>query len=318
MRKDDVVPGRSHHTFDLSAYVGAATRAFDVARTSYYLVLVTCGLVFLFLIGVYPYKSFPSELDYLNAQKSELDTLNGEQRALTSLQERTGEGALEEPIQEYEHEKRQLLADLHCTLTEGDDDCSEATVAELETDALTEEEIIAVADRRRSQLQAIGTGFRVPVLDQVIAPTFVPLVCSILLAVMLVILRMTVRNWRGSLELLLPDARSAGVLPSAYRLVAINSLSARAVSTSAMLRRTHDSIVVALHLVPALLVVILLLRHRHVFQFGPSWNRQISVPTVIGHVLGLVVIVWAGLASAINVVSVRRTLQGIRAEIDMP
>jgi hypothetical protein len=297
--------------FELSAYLAANTLAFDAVRRSYSILFVMCGLLLLFLVRVAPVRNLPSLLEYIDRGKSELNSVNGELKALGDYMEQIHEPALGENLNELQSKKRQIIADLYCTVTgeaDASGECSTPTAENLRLKALDEATVLKVIDGRRNELLAIGTGFKVPLLDAVIEPQYVPLMSTVLLVVLLTSLRATVRNWCATLSLSLHDARSAGCLKLTRRLIQLNSLFATKGSGGKLRELTRRAAIVMAHMTPLALNGTLLWRHRYVFS---DLAGKTSILAVIGYSAGMALILWASLFSAIEIVKAKTLVQAL-------
>lgn len=298
--------------FELSAYLAANTLAFDAVRRNYSILFVMCGLLLLFLVCVEPVRNLPSLLAYIDNEKSRINSIKGEIKGLAEYMDKINEGALLENLNELESEKREIIANVYCKVTgeaDASGECSTPTAELLRLETLDEATVLKVIDGRRNELLAIGTGFRVPLLDAVIEPQYVPLISTVLFVVMLTSLRAAVRNWCATLSLSLQDARSAGCLKLTQRLLQLNSLFATQGAGGKLRELTRRAAVVMAHMTPLALNAALLWRHRYVFS---DLAGKTSILAVIGYSAGMALILLASLFSAIEIVKAKTLVQAVQ------
>jgi hypothetical protein len=212
--------------FDFSEYLDSASRAFDVARVSYRLVLIFCASLVVFAIQGNPYKGSREYLSDLTKEKARIDEISGRIKGLEAFEEATKEGAVGELINEAESDKRKLMADLYAEIMGTPDEVDRIT-ERLKDDKLTENEFNdAVAAELAKQYQfGVAAGLKVPLLDVVIERERIPTLFSILVAGFVWLLTISVTNLKRALQLFLNEAAEAGSAKKACDLLSMRGLS---------------------------------------------------------------------------------------------
>ena len=212
--------------FDFSEYLDSASRAFDVARVSYRLVLILCASLVVFAIQGKPYKGSKEYLSDLTRAKTQIDEISGRIRGLEAFMESTKEGALGELIDADEHERRTLMAQLYAKIM-GTPDEVDQIVERLQDDKLTENGFNdALAAELAKQYQfGVAAGLKVPLLDVVIERERIPTLFSILVAGFVWLLAISVTNFKRALQLFLNEAVEAGSAKKACDLLSMRGLS---------------------------------------------------------------------------------------------
>jgi hypothetical protein len=153
--------------FAFSEYLDSVTRAFDLARNSYRLILVVCAALIVFAIQGEPYKGSKKYLNHLMQAKAEIDEESGWIKGIEVVRAATNEPALSEPIGEAESRKRKIMARLYAEL-QGTPDEVEKIKKQLEEEALTEKQVSdALSSELAKQYQfGVAAGLKVPLLVQ--------------------------------------------------------------------------------------------------------------------------------------------------------
>lgn len=306
----------SAEPFDLPTYTQAVTRAFDIARTTYNVLVLMCGLMFLFLVRAPAFRGTPSSLDYLAERKAAFNMLEGEAQGLIELQK--SDPAARGAIAEVRREQSKILADMYCAVTAPSSaECVNATAQKLIKRNLDPDEVRRAIESRQKELMVVGTGFRVPLLNEVIEPAHVPLISTIVVCLTMLVLRAATANWLSSVQWYLAEARRAARLRSAYHLAAMSALSIPAPGGQRAAEWVWIAFVVGLHFIPAALVGVLIWRHRYIFQADPAvGDTSLALETVFGYALGFAVIAAASAIVARDVVRMRLELGRVAAELD--
>jgi hypothetical protein len=286
--------------FDAGAHLGFTVRAAESVRRMQFLLMITCGLVLLFVLRLAPVKGHATELDYLTTVKSEIDELNGEQHAYKELMERDNEGAYAEPANDLELDKRAKLADLYCTVKAGEEGCQERTISDLEDERLDQDAILRVFRDRLKELQARGTGLRVPLLEEVIEVELVPPVFTALIIALLCALNVAEANLTGMMRLYLEEADAAGASEMATRLLMMSMPGAGLLTPDRRLTTRLRIAILALHAIPVAVIVALLWRHRYLFYDSAGTGGALNVAAACAYSLATILVAILSLRAAVQ------------------
>jgi hypothetical protein len=301
--------------FDLPTYTQAVTRSFDIARTCYNVLVLTCGLMFLFLVRAPAFRGTGSSLEYVNERKAAYERLEGEAQGLIELQQSdpTARGA----IAEVRRDQSRILADMYCAVTTPDSrECVNLTTQRLAKRNLDPDDVRKVIEDRQKEMMVVGTGFRVPLLNEVIEPTHVPLISTIVVCLTMLVLRAATANWLSSVQWYLAEARRAARLRSAYHLTAMSALSIPAPGGQRGSEWLWITFVVGLHFVPATLIGTMIWRHRYIFQPDlPIGDPSLALDLVFGYGFGFALIAAASAMVAADVVRMRAELRRVAEEL---
>ena len=266
-------------TFDLSSYLSAHEKASDRLRNRYGVLILVCGTLALFILRIHSFDSFPSELEYIDSQTESLNTTSGELKAYEYLRERTPEKAFGEVIQEQRSAYSADLAATFCAVVDrrGSDSRPQEVKSRLEDESLSSEEARQRISARKKELLVLGTGFHIPIINEVVEAEHVPLIASLLVTLVAVVVAVTAAQWLSSLRIVCIEARSAGVSRKAQHLLSAQS-GIFSGASEAKSRYAARLAVWLVHLIPMVLLLLLYYRHSYIFFSGKAQlARQLSV-----------------------------------------
>jgi hypothetical protein len=192
--------------FDFTAYLDSVNRAFDMTKSAYQLAFVVCAALVVFAIQGEPYKGSQKYLNYLTTTKASIDEMNGWIKGIEIVHGIRGIehiGDVGEIIADTESEKLQLLANLYVEIKGIPDDETDKVDEMLSEGKLGEKEIFdLLTDELAKQYQyGVATGFSVPLLNVVVERERVPAFFSVLVAVFVALLAVSVGNFKHAFSL---------------------------------------------------------------------------------------------------------------------
>lgn len=258
--------------FVFSEYLDSVTKAFDLARGSYRLVLVLCATLVVFAIQGQPYKGSKKYLNHLVQAKADIDEKSGYIKGIDIVREIAHQGALGSTIAEAQSEKRSDLATLYAEIL-GRPDEQDQIKKKIETEELTEKEINdALAGELAKQYQfGVAAGLKVPVLDVVIERERIPALFSVLVAVFVSLTALSVSNLQRAFRLFFDEAVAAGSARKASDLLSMRGLGIL-LPHGGMNDGLQLALLWGLHLLPALLVA---------YAVVDSWSASAAQAKVV-------------------------------------